>query len=83
MCVVYMCVCVCGGGSTRNTLVCASSEDSCESLRSLQSALFCADFYNNKFFIARLLGAYIQWPTNSKMNRFCCFLKHLDKIRHL
>ena len=47
MCVVYMCLCVCvggGGGSTRNTLVCASSEDSRESVRSLQSALFCADF---------------------------------------
>ena len=77
MCVVYICVCVCGGGggSTRNTLVCASSEDSCESVRSLQSALFCADFYNNKFFIARLLGSYIQWPKNSKMNMFCCFFE--------
>ena len=42
---VFVCVCVCvGGGSTRNTLVCASSEDSRESVRSLQSALFCAEF---------------------------------------
>ena len=77
MCGVYVCVCVCvcvgGGGSTRNTLVCASSEDSRESVRSLQSALFCADFYNNKFL--RLLGAYIQWPKNSKMNMYCCFFE--------
>ena len=36
-----------GGGSIRNTLVCASSEDSRESVRSLESALFCADFYNS------------------------------------
>ena len=41
-----MCVCVCGS-STRKTLVCASSEDSRESVRSLESALICADFYNS------------------------------------
>ena len=46
MCV---CVCVCGGGgsSTRKTLVCANSDDSGESVRSLESALICADFYNS------------------------------------
>ena len=38
-----MCVC----GSTRKTMVCASSEDSRESVRSLKSALICADFYNS------------------------------------
>ena len=43
---MIMCVCVCGGGSsTRKDLVCASSEDSRESVRSLESALICADFY--------------------------------------
>ena len=43
-----MCVCVRGGGgsSTKKTLVCANSEDSHESVRSLESALICADFYN-------------------------------------
>ena len=45
-----MCVCVCGGGgggsSTRKTLVCANSEDSRESVLSLESALIGADFYN-------------------------------------
>ena len=48
-------MCVCGGGggggggvsSARNTLVCASSEDSRKSVRSLESALFCSDFYNS------------------------------------
>ena len=42
-----MWVCVCGGGggiSARKTLVCANSEDSRESVRSLESALICADF---------------------------------------
>ena len=42
-----MCVCVCvcvRSSSTRKTLVCASSENSCESVRSLESALICADF---------------------------------------
>ena len=42
-----MCVCVCGGGggsSARKTLVCANSEDSGESVRSLESALIGADF---------------------------------------
>ena len=50
-----MCVrvraCVCGssmcGSSTRKTLLCASREDSGESVRSLESALICADFYNS------------------------------------
>ena len=43
-----MCVCVGGGGSsTRKTLVCANSEDSRGSVRSLGSALICADFYNS------------------------------------
>ena len=43
-----MCMCVGGGGSsTRMALVCANSEDSRESVRSLQSALICADFYNS------------------------------------
>ena len=42
---VHVCVCVGGGGSsTRMALVCANSEDSRESVRSLQSALICADF---------------------------------------
>ena len=36
-----------GGSSTRKTLVCANSEDSRESVRSLESALICADFYNS------------------------------------
>ena len=46
-------MCVSGGGggggvsSTRKTLVCANSEDSRESVRSLESALICADFYNS------------------------------------
>ena len=48
MCV---CVCVCGGGgggsSTMKALVCANSEDSRESVRSLESALICANFYNS------------------------------------
>ena len=47
---MYVHVCVCGGGggsSTRMALVCANSEDSRESVRSLQSALICADFYNS------------------------------------
>ena len=35
------------GSSTRKTLVCASSEDSRESVHSLESALICADFYNS------------------------------------
>ena len=39
-----MCVCV-QGSSTRKTLVCANSEDSRESVRSLESALICADFF--------------------------------------
>ena len=38
-------VCVCGS-STRKILVCASSEDSRKSVRSLESALILADFYN-------------------------------------
>ena len=45
-----VCVCVCvggGGSSTRKTLVCANSEYSRESVRSLESALICADFYNS------------------------------------
>ena len=51
-----MCVCVCArarervsvqGSSTRKTLVCASSENSRESVRSLEFALICADFYNS------------------------------------
>ena len=43
-----MCVCVGGGdSSTRQTLVCANSEDFRESVRSLKSALICADFYNS------------------------------------
>ena len=42
-----MCVCGGGGSSTRMALVCANSEDSRESVRSLQSALICADFYNS------------------------------------
>ena len=41
-----MCVCV-QGSSTRKTLVCASSENSRESVRSLESALICADFCNS------------------------------------
>ena len=48
---MYVCVCVGGGGgggsSTRMALVCANSEDSRESVRSLQSALICAHFYNS------------------------------------
>ena len=36
-----------GGSSTRKTLVCASSEDSRESVRSLRSALIYADFYHS------------------------------------
>ena len=46
---VHVCVCVGGGwgSSTRMALVCANSEDSRESVRSLQSALICADFYNS------------------------------------
>ena len=46
---VCVCVCVGGGGgiSTRKTLVCASSKDSRESVRSLESALTCADFYSS------------------------------------
>ena len=35
------------GSSTRKTLLYASSEDSSESVRSLESALICADFYNS------------------------------------
>ena len=51
-----MCVCACvrarvcvrvQGSSTRKTLVCVSSVDSRESLRSLDSVLVCADFYKN------------------------------------
>ena len=42
---VCVCVCVCVCGSTRKTMVCASSEDSRESVRSLESALIFADFY--------------------------------------
>ena len=43
-----VCVCVCvQGSSTRKTLVCASSENSRESVRSLESALICADFYDS------------------------------------
>ena len=34
------------GSSTRKTLVGASSKNSHESVRSLESALICADFYN-------------------------------------
>ena len=41
-----MCVRV-QGSSTRKTLVCASSENSRESVRSQESALICADFYNS------------------------------------
>ena len=45
---VCVCVCVCGSSSsTRKALVCASSEDSRESVRSLESALICADFFYN------------------------------------
>ena len=53
MCVrARACVCVCGS-STRKTLVCASSEDSRESMRPRESVrpresdLICADFYNS------------------------------------
>ena len=60
MCVVYMCVCGGGGGGggvLQEIPWCVQAAKTLESVRSLQSALFCADFYNNKFFIARLLGA--------------------------
>ena len=35
------------GSPTRNALVCASSEDSRKSVRSLESVSICADFYNS------------------------------------
>ena len=45
---VCVCVFVCEqGSSTRKTLECASSENSPESVRSIGSALICADFYNS------------------------------------
>ena len=46
-----------GGSSTRNTLVCASSKGFRESVRSLESALFCADFLysSNSKYILHLL----------------------------
>ena len=52
-----MCVC-----STRKTLVCASSEDSRESVRSIESALICADFYNSSKskYIVHVLHVYIK-----------------------
>ena len=43
---LHACVCV-QGSSTRKTLVSASSENSRESVRSLESALICTDFYNS------------------------------------
>ena len=36
-----------GGSSTRKSHLCASSEDSRESVSFLESALLCADFYNS------------------------------------
>ena len=45
-----MCVCVCvcvQDSSTIKTQVCVSSEDSRESVRSLESVLICVDFYNS------------------------------------
>ena len=49
MCVcARVCACDCvQGSSTRKNLVCASSENFRESVRSLESALICADFYNS------------------------------------
>ena len=38
------------GSSTRKTLVYARSENSRESVRSLKSALICADFYQSIFY---------------------------------
>ena len=55
---VCVCVCVCvQGSSTGKTMVCASSENSRESVRSLESAIICADFYNSSKlkYILRLL----------------------------
>ena len=58
-----MCARVCvQGSSTRKTLVCASSESSRESVRSLDSALICADFYKSSKskYILRLLQVYTE-----------------------
>ena len=54
---VCVCVCVCVYVCvTRKTLVCASGEDSRESVRSLESALICADFIKKKKILHLLLA---------------------------
>ena len=69
-------MCVGGGGSsTRNTLVSASSEDSRESVRSLESALFCADFYNssksNTYCTVKIkYGILIKWAAAWDFQKF-------------
>ena len=58
-------VCV-QGSSTGKTLVCASSESSRESVRYLESALICANFYNSSKskYILRLLQVYLKNTEN-------------------
>ena len=56
---VYACVYV-QGSSTRKTLVCASSVDSREYVRSLDSVLVYADFYKSlkSKYILHILNVY-------------------------
>ena len=56
-----VCVCVCvQGSSTRKTLVCASSVDSRESVRSLDYVLVFCDFYKSlkSKYILHILNVY-------------------------
>ena len=74
-----VCVCV-QGSSNRKTLVCASSENSRESVRSLETALICADFYD----IVRNQSIFYTYCMYSKKKiPIAVSLKHLDEIRHL
>ena len=77
---VRACVRVCvQGSSNRKTLVCASSENSRESVRSLETALICADFYD----IVRNQSIFYTYCMYSKKIPIAISLKHLDEIRHL
>ena len=78
MCVcVCVCVCVCfKGSSTRKTLVCASSEDSRESVRSLESSLICADFF---LIIVRNLNIFYTYYMYSK-KKYGILIKYKMKI---
>ena len=68
---VCVCVCVCArahDSSTIKTLVCASSKDSREPVRSLESALICADLYSSsksKYILLKLTTCLVKKKRNT------------------